>query len=149
MPPGIRHETPARKAARVRKHLDQARDYWSKWPDHLAEGDLCQAGEKGWGTVAQLTKAVATVRGWQRYDHVAIQEALTALMDELSDAAPVIDQSLSAAERLHGNFYEVFMTAYRVESAFDEVRPLLEVLWNLLPDESTGMESFEEWVEQA
>ena len=147
MPPRTRRETPARRAIRIRKHLEQARDYWSKWPAHLADGDLCQAGEKGWGTVAQLTKAVATMRGWQHYDHVAIQEALTALIDEMPEQAGVIDQGLSAAERLHGNFYEVYMTRFRAESALDEVRPLLDILWGLLPDEYTGGVSFADWAE--
>ncbi len=83
MPPRTRRpETPDRRDARVLKHLAQARDYWSKWPAYLAEGDVCQAGEKGWGTVAQLTKAVATLRGWEHYDHVALQEVLTALARE-------------------------------------------------------------------
>ncbi len=149
MPPRNRRETPARRAIRIRKHLEQARDYWSKWPAYLAEGDLCQAGEKGWGTVAQLTKAVATLRGWQHFDHVAIQEALTALIDELPEQASVIDQGLSAAERLHGNFYEVYMTQFRAAAALDEVRPLLDVLWELLPGEYTGGVSFADWVEAA
>ena len=149
MPPRTRREPPARRNARIRKHLEQARDYWSKWPAHLAEGDLCQAGEKGWGTVAQLTKAVATLRGWQRYDHVAIQEVLTALIDELPEQAGVIDQGLSAAERLHGNFYEVYMTHFRAAAALDEVRPLLDVLWELLPEEYTGGISFADWVDSA
>lgn len=147
MPPRTRRETPARRATRIRKHIEQARDYWSKWPAHLADGDLCQAGEKGWGAVAQLTKAVATLRGWQHFDHVAIQEALTALIDEMPEQASVIDQGLSAAERLHGNFYEVYMTQFRAAAALDEVRPLLDVLWELLPDEYTGGVSFAHWVE--
>ena len=149
MPPRTRREPPARRDARIRKHLEQARDYWSKWPAHLADGDLCQAGEKGWGTVAQLTKAVATLRGWEHYDHVAIQEALTALIDELPEQAVVIDQGLSAAERLHGNFYEVYMTPYRAEAALDVVHPLLDVLWGLLPEEYTGGNSFADWVAAA
>lgn len=57
MPPRIRREPLHRRDARVLKHIAQAREYWSKWPAHLAESDLCQAGEKGWGAVAQLTKA--------------------------------------------------------------------------------------------
>lgn len=146
MRPRTRRAPPARRNARIRKPLEQARDYWSKWPAHLAEGDLYQAGEKGWGTVAQLTKAVATLRGWQHYDHVAIQEVLTALIDEMPERASLIDQGLSAAERLHGNFYEVFMTSYRAETALSEVRPLLDVLSELLPEEYTGGVTFDDWV---
>ena len=149
MPPRIRRETPARRDTRIRKHISQARDYWSKWPAHLADGDLCQAGEKGWGAVAQLTKAVATLRGWEHYDHVAIQEAITALIEEMPEQAAIIDQGLSAAERLHGNFYEVYMTSYRAEAALGEVRPLLEILWQLLPNEYTGGIPFADWAEPA
>ena len=149
MPPRTRRESPARRDARIRKHLEQARDYWSKWPAHLAEGDLCQAGEKGWGTVAQLTKAVATLRGWQHYDHVAIQEAITALAEETSDWTDTIYTGLGAAEQLHGNFYEVYMTPYRAEMALRQVRPLLDILWELLPEEYTSGVSFADWVAAA
>ena len=146
VPPRIRREPPARRDARIRKHLAQAKDYWLKAPLELAQGDVCQAGGKGWGTVAQLTKAIATLRGWEHYDHVAIQEAITALISKLPEQAEVIDQGLSAAERLHGNFYEVFMTSERAEIAMAQVRPLLQILWGLLPEEYTDGGSFAEWV---
>ena len=145
MPPRIRREAPARRDARIHKHISQARDYWSKWPAHLADGDYCQAGEKGWGTVAQLTKAVATLRGWDHYDHVAIRDTINALADELPQQGDVIDDGLSAAERMYGNFYEVYMDARRVAIAMRRVRPLLAVLWQLLPANYTGGVSFEEW----
>ncbi|MCY3692441.1 MAG: hypothetical protein OXI54_16710 [Chloroflexota bacterium] len=149
MPPRIRRESPARQDARIRKHTAQARDYWPKWPGHLADGDFCQAGEKGWGAVAQLTKAVATLRGWDHYDHVAIRDTINALADELPQLGDTIDDGLSAAERMHGNFYEVYMDARRVQIAMRRVLPLLEILWDLLPDEYTDGTSFAEWVEQA
>ena len=149
MPPRIRREPAERRDARIRKHMYQAREYWSKWPQYLADNDVCQAGEKGWGTVAQLTKAVATLRGWEHYDHVAIQETITALIEEMPEQAALIDRGLSAAERLHGNFYEVFMTPFRAESALDEVRPLLEILWGLLPEEHTDGASFADWTRDA
>ena len=148
MPPRTRRpETPARRDARIRKHLNQGRDYWSKWPAHLEQGDLCQAGEKGWGTVAQLTKAVATLRSWEHYDHVAIQEAITALAEEMPEQMEAIYDGLGAAEQLHGNFYEVYMTANRAALSLAKVQPLLEILWGLLPDEYTGGAAFSEWVD--
>jgi len=148
MPPRIRRpEAPARRDARIRKHIAQAREYWTKAPGYLAEGDLCQAGEKGWGTVAQLTKAMATLRGWQHYDHVAIQEAVTALAEESPEQMDTIYDGLAAAEQLHGNFYEVYMTANRAALALAKLRPLLEILWELLPAEYTGGASFAQWCE--
>lgn len=149
MPPRIRRpETPARRDARIAKHLAQARDYWSKWPAHLAEGDHCQASEKGWGTVAQLTKAVATLRSWEHYDHEAIREAIIALVDEMPERSVDILRGLRSAESLHGNFYEVFKTPELARFDLDEVRPLLEILWSLLPDQYTGGVSFDQWMQQ-
>ena len=46
MPPRTRREPPARRDARIRKHLPKAREYLAKWPAYLAEDDICQAGEK-------------------------------------------------------------------------------------------------------
>ena len=143
MPPRARRpELPARQDARIRKHLAQAREYWRKAPAYLAQGDLCQAGEKGWGAVAQLAKAVATLRRWEHYDHVAIQEAITALAEESPEQMAVIYEGLSAAEQLHGNFYEVYMTPNRAALALGKLPPLLAILWRLLPDEHTGTVSF-------
>ena len=146
MPPRIRRETPARRDARIRKHLAQAKDYWRQAPLELAQGDVCQAGEKGWGTAAQLTKAVASLRGWHHYDHVAIQEVITALMQEMPQQQEAIDAGLSAAERLHGNFYEVYMTPERAAIALGQVRPLLEILWRQLPDMCLPAPTFAQWV---
>ena len=148
MPPRTRRpEAPARRDARIRKHIAQAREYWTKAPGYLAEGDLCQAGEKGWGAVAQLTKAVATLRNWQHYDHVAIRDAIMALPEEMPEHSVAIDRGIRAAESLHGNFYEVYMNAFLAQSALDDVRPLLEILWQLLPAEYTGGASFAQWCE--
>ena len=148
MPPRTRRpETPARRDARIRKHLNQALEYWSKAPEYLAQGDLCQAGEKGWGTVAQLTKAVATLRSWEHYDHIAIRDAIMALPDEMPEQGVAILRGLRAAESLHGNFYEVYMSPLMTQTSLDDVRLLLEILWGLLPDEYTAGAAFSEWAD--
>ena len=147
MPPRIRRETPARRDARIRKHLIQAKDYWRKAPLELAQGDICQAGEKGWGAIAQLTKAVATLRGWHHYDHVTVQEAINAIAEELPEQAERIYRGKGAAERLHGNFYEVYMTPAEAGFALRDVSPLLEILWQQLPDEYAPAATFAQWIE--
>ena len=58
MPVSSRHTSQERLSI-MEKHLSQLKVYWSKWPGYLDEGDLEQAGEKGWGAVSQLVKAVA------------------------------------------------------------------------------------------
>ena len=144
MPPRNRRESVSRRDARIRKHLPQAREYWSKWPDYLAEGDLCQAGEKGWGAVAQLAKAVASHRGWFHSSHEALRSAIRQIADESDDPATV-RRSLMQAELLHGNFYEINLDRIDTELALADAKALLETLWRQLPDEYTGGIPFNEW----
>lgn len=147
MPPHTRRESPDRRDARIPKHLVQARDYQMKWPAHLADGDVCQAGEKGSRTVAQLTKAVDTLRGWNHYDHVTVQETITALAGELPEQAEHNYRGKGAAERLHGNFYEVYMTADETAFALADLHSLFEILWAQLPANISPAKTFEDWVE--
>lgn len=142
MPPRPRRESPERRDQRIRKHVAQAKEYWAKGAEHLREQDICQAAEKGWGTVAQITKAVATLKGWNHYDHIAIRECVLALADENPDLEREIYRRLLVAEGLHGQFYEIYMTQRTVEIALEEIAPLLEILWGLLPGEYTGGSTF-------
>lgn len=148
MPPRQRRQSPERRDAAIRKHLPKAKEYWSRWPAYLADGDLCQAGEKGWGSVAQLTKAVATHRGWQHSDHDRLREAIRALADEAGEQREVISRGLASAEVLPGNFYEVFLDRFQTELALNDVALLIAALWAALPDEYTGGVSFDKWVER-
>ena len=145
MPPRQRRQSPERRDAAIRKHLPKAREYWSKWPAYLSEGDVCQAGEKAWGAVAQLTKAVATHRGWQHSDHDKINEAIREVGNEYAEEREAVSRGLTAANILHGNFYEVFLNQYETELALRDVTALVEILWSLLPEEYTGGVAFVEW----
>ena len=149
MPPRTRREAPHRRDARIGKHLLIAGEYWAKCPSYLAEDDLRQAGEKGWGTVAQLTKAVATLRGWEHYDHVAILEAVQAVAAEMPGQAEQVRNGLNAAANLHANFYESHLDRGQTEFNLSQIVPLLEALWERIPAQYTGGVSFGEWVEQA
>lgn len=115
----------------------------------MNEGDLCQAGEKAWGAVAQVTKAVATHRGWQHSDHDRLREVIRALADESSEQREAISRGLTSADVLHGNFYEVFLDQLQTELALNDVAVLIEMLWSELPHEYTGGAPFDEWVASA
>ncbi len=88
MPPRPRRESPERQDQRIRKHVAQAKEYWAKGAEHLREQDICQAAEKGWGTVAQITKAVATLKGWNHCDHIAVRECVYELAEENPSRGP-------------------------------------------------------------
>lgn len=69
-------------------------------------------------------------------------------MAELPEQALKIDRGLRAAEGLHGNLYEVYMNVERARYALEDARPLLDILWVLLPEQYTGGASFDQWAEQ-
>ena len=147
MPPQMRHqETPLdQRDARIQKYLNLAREYWRKAPAYLAEERLPpKPAKKGWGTVTQLTKAVATLRGWEHYDHDDIRDAVRDLGREMPSEAQAVTviRSLGAAESLYGKFYEVSMNTRMARHALDAVSPLLEILWQQLPAEYTAGLSF-------
>ncbi len=146
MPPRPHRESPERRDQRIRKHVAQAHEYWEKGAEHLREQDICQAAEKGWGTVAQLAKAVATLRGWTHYDHIAVRECVIALAEENPDLERDIRHGILIAEGLHGQFYEIYMDFGNVKVALEEITPLLEILWALLPEEYTGGGAFTQQV---
>ena len=138
IPPRPFRESPERRDQRIRKHVAQAQEYWAKGALCLREDDMCQAAEKGWGTVAQLTKAVATLKGWNHYDHTAIRDCAYELADENPNQELDTIRGIQAAEHLHGQFYEVYMTRRAVEVGLEDVEPPLEILWGLIPGEYTG-----------
>ena len=146
MPPRPFRGSPERRGQRIRKHVAQAKEYWTKGAEHLREQDICQAAEKGWGTVAQLAKAVATLRGWNHYDHIAVRECVIALAEENPNQEREIRRGILIAEGLHGQFYEIYMDLGNVKVALEEITPLLEILWGLLPEEYTGGSTFNQQV---
>jgi len=77
--------------------LDKAREA-------LAQGDLLQASEKGWGAAAQITKAVGQSRGWPHTSHRLLFETMQRLVDETGDRT--IRQLFMSGHGLHINFYE-------------------------------------------
>ena len=64
---------------------DTARHYMAGAWKHLAEDDLLQASEKGWGATAQLVKAAAELRGWEHNSHRPLLLAAARLVDEEGD----------------------------------------------------------------
>ena len=52
---------------------------------------------------------------------------------------------MRAAEHLHGQFYEVYITLRTVELALEDVVLLLEILWGFMPEEYTGGMPFIEY----
>ena len=145
MPPATYTEAPALRDERIDKHLAKAREYWLKCPTYLAEGDLCQTGEKAWGAVAQMTKAVASYREWRHFLHRELLAAARQIADE-SNNRIAIRESLEIVRSMHTNFYEVDLDRTAVELGLVRAEMLLTTFWRLLPAGYTGGLTFAEWL---
>lgn len=102
------------------------RDFLDKAHVYLAEGDLLQASEKGWGAAAQMVKGIAEARGWAHNGHHQLWQVVDRLVDETGDRD--IRTGFGMAGALHTNFYEGWFTRAAVRDHLDQVSDLLSKL---------------------
>ena len=88
----------------INKYTLQADAYMSQANEEFALGDLRQASEKAWGAAAQITKAVATQRGWRHGQHSNFGEIIVRVLRETGDEE--IPSLFGLADQLHVHFYE-------------------------------------------
>ena len=116
---------------RTQYHDATGREFLAKARAYLAEDDLLQASEKGWGAAAQMVKAAAEARGWRHNGHAELYRAIDAPAAEADD--PQILRLFNSAGALYMNFYEGWMTRNLVDSGLTEVEQLVRKLDELLP----------------
>ena len=90
----------------------------------LADGDLPQASEKGWGATAQILKAIAERRGWEHKRHRHYHRIISRLRAETGDGN--IRRLFGVASALRENFYENEMIADDVADGLDDVEALMD-----------------------
>ena len=115
-------------AAAIADYRQQAREFLTKSRQYLAEDDLYQASEKGWGAAAWMAKAVAEAQGWQYEKHPQFNVVLNSARRLTGD-----DRLLGMAgiaNVLHGNFYtrRLFLDADGISISLDQIAILLDIL---------------------
>lgn len=110
----------------MNRYGTMSRELLDKAQQALAQGDLVQASEKGWGAAAQAVKAVSEARGWQHDSHRVLYEIANRLATESGD--PEIRTLFSIASSLHQNFYEHWMPDEMVARNLESVADLLQRL---------------------
>ena len=112
----------------VADYRQQSRAFLVEGREYLADGDLHQASEKGWGAAAWMAKAVAETQGWPYKRH---DEFFTVMRqaEELSRDTRLRNLR-RAANELHGYFYtrRMFLQADDIGQGLDEVELLLDIL---------------------
>ena len=112
-------------------HSDTASEFLTKARVHLAEGDLLQASEKGWGAAARMVKAFAETRGWRHRTHGDLHRAVGRLAEESADQR--LRSRFRSASALHQNFYEGNMRAATVAVGIHHVEQFAAALESHLP----------------
>ena len=90
---------------------------------YLAEGDLLQASENGWGAAARMVKNVAEARGWPHDGHHHLWRTIDRLEEETGDAE--IQIGFASASALHIIFYEGCLMVGEVAKHLDRVEDFL------------------------
>ena len=112
----------------IADYRGQARVFLNKSRQYLAEGDLHQASEKGWGAAAWMAKAVAEAQGWEYRRH---DQFLQVMYDAASLSGNTRLNALRrTANELHGFFYtrRRFLRPEAIADGLDEIETLLDIL---------------------
>ena len=114
--------------AAVDDYRRQSREFLAKARTYLADDDLHQASEKGWGAAAWMAKAVAEARGWQYRKHDEFFTVMYQAEDLSGDAR--ISGMRARANELHGFFYtrKMFLRSDVIGRHLDQMELLLDIL---------------------
>ena len=81
----------------------QAREFLGKAREYLAQGDLHQASEKGWGAASHMARAVALAQGWSYDTHAEFSVVLNNAV--LATGEDRLRELRGTANELHSNYY--------------------------------------------
>lgn len=105
-----------RLSPQTQEYVAASYELMGKAHDYLRQGDLRQASEKGWGSAAQMVKAVAEHWKDSGVVHGRHQDLRTLVAGlATAEGEPDLDMSFHAAQDLHENFYENNLPLYIVD----------------------------------
>ena len=116
--------------ARATHNIELSAEYLRKARAHLAEGDLTQASEKGWGAAAVAVKAIAEARELDHTGHRELWQVVRLLVRETGDSDLRLHFAL--AESLNTNSYEAWLERDEIEDYLSHVERLVSKLGALV-----------------
>ncbi len=114
--------------AAVADYRQQAREFLAKSRKYLADDDLHQASEKGWGAAAWMAKAVADAQGWEYQKHPQFSVVLNNAR-RVTGEIRLLGMA-GIANDLHGNVYtrKRFLDPESIALSLDQIAILLDIL---------------------
>ena len=115
----------------IADHEAQAREFLARSREYLAQGNLHQASEKGWGAAAHIAKAVAVAQGWRYINHSDFSEVLYQARKLTGN--PGLNGMRGIANELHINYYKrkMHLNAESIGEDLDIIAEMLEILYPL------------------
>ena len=107
-----------------------SREFMGKAYQYLADNDLPQASEKGWGAAVEMVKALSEERGWVHDNHRVMFRNVHRLTGETGDGELLT--LFGMGHNLHSNFYENWLPRADVRLYLQGVQTLLNKLEPLL-----------------
>ena len=114
---------------RFEYYTSTSRAFMAQAETYLAQTDLLQASEKGWGAAAEMVKGIAEAKGWPHQGHAELYRVINRIATETGDRE--FSVHFHTASSLHINFYEGWLPKEMVEDGLVEVAQLLNKLENL------------------
>ncbi len=114
-------DLPAHGTQSVADRLQISRIMIIQARQELIEGSRLQAGEKAWGAVVQLLKAIAEQRGWPHQSHRDVREIGRQVALEYGFDPAQIDAMSDAYRVGHENFYENYRSVEELTAMIDQV----------------------------
>ena len=112
---------------RADNHMQISLRFIRQADEELAAGDHLQASEKAWGAVAHYLKSIAIRREWRHSGHRDFYTIINRLAEETANPQEFV-MLFEAADSLHANFYNDFLSVPRVRSRIEHAKRLLTLL---------------------
>ena len=110
--------------ATATRHVEISENFLAQAQSEFEEGDLLQASEKAWGSVAHYVKSVARERGWPNSSHTDVLKNARRLV-RLGSDPDGHGRMLVAMNALHINFYEENLDSDDVERSIRDAKTLV------------------------
>ena len=112
----------------VADHVELARNFLERSKSYLAQGDLHQASEKGWGAASHIIKAVAAANGWEYESHDQFENVVVNARQRYRQPG-ILDMS-RAGEALHKNYYKrsLLLNANIIREDIEKVERMVNIL---------------------
>ncbi len=112
----------------VTDHVNLARNFLERSKSYLAQGDLHQASEKGWGAAAHIVKAAAAANGWDYERHDDFDSVVINARQKYRH--PSLRQYGNSAHSLHRNYYKrsLLLNASVIQEEIDDVERMVNTL---------------------